>query len=132
MDDLKARLLKPRLAEAEVDIEGVGTVRVRALNRGEAMSVQAVETLEAKERRIVALGMVSPKLTEAEVGKWQRNAPAGELEPVTQRISELSGLADGAAKKAVEEFQAEPEREFRVLPGPRTVDDGGGAAGGDA
>lgn len=108
-EDLKARLLKPRLAEADVEIPGVGTVRVRALNRAEAMAVQGANGIEATERRIIALGMVDPPMTEAEVGEWMKASPGGELEPVSTKIAELSGMIDGAAKERVKSFRSEPD-----------------------
>lgn len=104
----KELLFAPRLPEADVEVPGVGTVRVRGLNRPEAMAVQAVSGTEARERKILALGMVDPALTEAEAGRWQKAAPAGELEPVTTRIAELSGMLEGSAKEAVKTFRGEP------------------------
>lgn len=127
----KELLFKPRLPEAEIDVPGIGTIRVRGLNRGEAMMVQEAKGTEATERRIIALGMVDPPLTEDEVKRWQRAAPAGEIEPVSRRIAELSGLVEGAPKEAVKEFEANPDAEFRVLPGAEAGNDGGSPPGGD-
>jgi hypothetical protein len=108
-EDLKARLLKPRLPEADVDVPGVGTVRVRGLNRAEAMIVQGASGPEATERRILALGMVDPPMTEAEVGQWQKASPGGEIEPVSTKIAELSGMLDGAAKEVAKSLRSEPD-----------------------
>ncbi len=130
-NDLKARLLKPRLPEADVDVPGVGVVRVRGLNRAEAMRVQSANGTEATERRIVAFGMVDPPMTEAEVGQWQRAAPAGDLEAVSNKIAELSGMLAESAKEAMKTFEAAPDEAFPVLPGPEAGDDGGSAPGGD-
>lgn len=105
----KELLFKPRLTEADVEIPGVGTVRVRALNRAEAMRVESTKGTEARERVILALGMVDPELTEAEVGRWQTAAPAGELQPVAVRIAELSGLLEAAPKEAMQTFRGEPD-----------------------
>ena len=128
----KDLLLKPRLPEADVEVPGIGVVRVRGLNRAEAMQVQAAKGTEATERVILALGMVDPPLTEAEAGRWQRNAPAGEIEPVSRRIAELSGLFDGADKEAYKSVRDGAGDGVRVLPGAEAGDDGGGAAGADA
>lgn len=113
----KERLFKPRLPEADVDVEGLGTVRVRGLSRIEALSVQKATGAEAMERKMLALAMVDPELTEAEVGRWQKASTAGEIEPVTDKVSELSGMTQGAAKKAYEEFESDPDGEFRLPPG---------------
>lgn len=128
----KALLFKPRLPEDDVDVPGIGIVRVRGLSRIEAMHVQAAKGVEATERRILALGMVDPTLTEAEAGQWQKASTAGEIEPVANRIAELSGIAPGSPKQAYKDFEADPGSEFRVLPGAEVGHDGGPAADGDA
>lgn len=126
----KELLFKSRLPEADVDIPGVGTVRVRGLSRLEAMHVQAANGPDATERRVLALGLVDPALSEAEAGKWQKASIAGELEPVTAKIAELSGLVPGADKQAYKDFAADPGSEFRLLPGSEAADDGGSVASG--
>lgn len=95
----KDQLFQPRLPERDVVIDGVGTVRVRGLSRHEAILVQA-ETGVLAERKMLHFGMVDPALSEAEVTTWQHASPAGELEPVTLAIADLSGIGEGAAKAA--------------------------------
>lgn len=103
----KDKLLAPRadtssgLPEDTVSIPDVGEVRVRGLSRIEAMHVQAARGEEATERRILALGLVDPSLTEAEAGQWMKAAVAGEIEPVSRRIAELSGMVEDAPKSSV-------------------------------
>lgn len=96
----KELLFKPRLPEADVDVPGVGTVRVRGLNRLEAMHVQSAKTPEATDRIILSLGLVDPALTEDEVRQWQKASAAGEIERVSEKIAELSGMFPGADKEA--------------------------------
>lgn len=113
----KELLFKSALPEAEVEIPGKGTVRVRALTRAEALSMQHVEGgVQAIERRMLALAMVDPELTEAEVGQWQKASVAGEMEPVGVKIQELSGMTEGAAKEAYKAFDENPDAEFRLPP----------------
>lgn len=97
----KSALLKRRLREDEVEIPGVGTVRVRGLSREEMIGSEAGElsVLEA-ERRLVAMGMVDPPMTEEEVAQWQAASPAMEINDVAAKINELSGIKQGAAKEA--------------------------------
>lgn len=102
----KELLFKPRLPEADVEIAGVGTVRVRGLSRAEGLMVQNLKGL-ALERKVLSLGLVDPELTEAEVGKWQEASTAGELEPVSQRIAELSGMVEAADKEAYKSLRGE-------------------------
>lgn len=120
----KELLFKPRVTEAEVEIPGVGTVRVRGLTRGQVFAMQQKEGTAAQERVMLAFGMVDPQVTEAEAGRWQEASPAGELEPVTLRIQELSGLAEGADKAAVQSFRDASDAGVRALPGAEAGDDG--------
>ena len=105
----KELLFKPRLPEDTVDVPGIGTVRVRGLNRAEATMIESAGSTEAKERKILALGVVDPALTEAEVGRWMKAAPAGEIQPVSTRIAQLSGMLDDSAKTAVKTFRDGPD-----------------------
>lgn len=96
----KELLFRPRLPEADVEVPGVGTVRVRALSRAEVLLIQGVEGTAAIERKTLSLGLVDPKLTEDEVGQWQEASLPNELDPVGERIAELSGMLEGSPKAA--------------------------------
>ena len=109
MDDLKARLLKPRLNEDTLPVEGVGELRVRGLSRAEALRVQTAKDEEHAERLILRFGVVEPELDDADIKTWQESSGAGEIENVTQRISELSGLGQGAEKEAMQNFRDGPD-----------------------
>jgi hypothetical protein len=129
----KDLLFKARLPEGEIDVPGVGTVRVRGLTRGEVFAVQEVKGVAYAERKILALGMLDPELTETEAGRWQESSPAGEMEPVVELIRELSGLAEDAPKTAMRSFRdGQPAGDgVRSLPGAEAVDDSGAAQGVD-
>lgn len=136
-DDLKARLLKPRVPEAEVELPGFGTVRVRGLSRGEALALNKgkelgiIKDTATWERKIVALAMVEPTFTEDEVEQWQNASTAGgELDAVTDKITELSGLSEDADKSGVP-GDGNDGPGVRALPRGEAVDDGGAAPGGD-
>jgi hypothetical protein len=129
MDELRERLLKPRITEDTVDIEGIGTVRVRGLSRSEVFMTQQAKGTEAMERKILALGMVDPPMTEDDVKTWQRNSPAGELDAVANKIHDLSGLGKGADKSGVPDVRPESGDGVRVLPGSEAGDDGGDVEG---
>lgn len=130
-DDLRDRLLKPRIGEGSVEIDGIGTIRVRGLSRGEVFMTQQAKGTEAMERKIVALGMVDPPMNEDDVKQWQRNSPAGELEIVVDKIRQLSGLGEGADKSGVPGVRDESGDGVRVLPGDEAGDDGEPSPGGD-
>jgi len=130
-EDLKARLLKPRVPEGTVELEGIGTVRVRGLSRAEVFMTQQCKGVEATERKILALGLLDPQMTEAEVKEWQEGSPAGEMEPVAAKIRDLSGLGDKPPKAAMTSFRDDAGPGVRDVPGAEAGDDGGPAAGAD-
>lgn len=103
----KEALFKPRLPEADVEIPGVGTVRVRGLTRGEFMSIGKIADVVERDLHLVAVGMVDPKLSVSEVRRWMESSPAGEMEPVGEKIAELSGMLSDSAKEAVKNFRGE-------------------------
>jgi len=80
---------------------------------------------------MLSLGLVDPKLTEDEVGMWQAASISSELDPVSTRIGELSGMLPDSAKQAVKDFEATPDLEFPVPPGAEAGDDSSAASGGD-
>lgn len=130
----KEQLLKPRLEEADVEIRGVGTVRVRALSRGEIFMMQTRtegKGTDVKERLILSLGMIDPALTDSEIREWHGAAPAGELDPVVDKIRDLSGLAEGADKSGVPEVRDGAGHGVRALPSDEAGDDGGVDQGDD-
>lgn len=98
MVDKKA-LMAPRLPEDDVEIPGVGTVRVRALSRAEAMSVQRLAKRD-QDAHTIALGMMDPPMSVDDVRQWAAASPAAEMEAVARRIAELSGILTEGAQKS--------------------------------
>ena len=98
----KAALLAARIGEADHEIDGVGTVRIRGLSRQEVIDLQALDGgVDVRERRMVSLGLVDPQLSEDEVAQWQGSSLAGEIEALTVAIGNLSGLGVKADKSGV-------------------------------
>lgn len=105
----KSTLLAARLPTDEVSIPGVGTITIRGLSRYELLLAgKGTEDAALIERRMLSYAMVDPVLTVDEVAAWQKASPAGELGPVTTKMRELSGLAEGAGKSAVSGDGVEP------------------------
>lgn len=96
----KDTFLKPRLPEREVEIPGVGTVRVRGLSRAEILSARALSGEDATERFILLVALVDPQLTADEVVQWHGSATTAEMSLVLSAIKDLSGLEVGADKAA--------------------------------
>jgi hypothetical protein len=125
----KERFLKSRLPEQDVDIPGVGTVRVRSLSRAEAGRLKTFVDgdAEAGEVFVLAVGLVDPRLTEDEVRQWMAAAPTDEVELVAGAVMVLSGLVEGA--ETVRRFPPGAAvgsgTATGVLSGPDVGDDGG-------
>lgn len=100
--DLKKKLLTSRLSQDTVEVEGVGTVTVRGLSRADVLDLRKRVDEEKIdfEHGLVQAGMVDPAMSVEDVAAWQKASPAGELEAVTKKISELSGLTKEADKTA--------------------------------
>lgn len=109
-------LLKPHadtdsgMPEGEVEIPGKGTVRVRGLSRYEVMlmrkATDGVDSIDGSralviEQAMLSMAMVEPPATKEEVAAWQKVAMAGELEPIVNKVQELSGMLDDAPKSGV-------------------------------
>lgn len=106
-------LFRLRLDTSEVELPGLGTVKVRALSREEVLGFRKVKTEDglglgedpgAMECHMVAAALVDPKLTVEDVQRWQSVSPVGELEVLTDAIAEVSGMNTGAVKEAVKRF----------------------------
>lgn len=128
----KELLFKPRLPEDAVEVPGVGTVRVRGLSRLDVLTMQRAdrETPGAFERKMLSLALIDPELTEDDVERWQRAANPEEIDPVLDKVNELSALDKQAAKDAYKEFESDPDAEFRVRASGEVGDDGGPPASG--
>lgn len=78
-----------------------GEVEVRGLTRDEVLKSQEMKDTGEKDTFIIATGMVNPKLSVQDVQTWAATANAGDLVAVSDRIAELSGLTQDAAKSGV-------------------------------
>lgn len=124
----KDRLLKPRLGERTVALDGVGELRVRGLSRTETIRLKDFVGREDEgEVWMLALTVVDPPLTEDEVRVWRDNAGPGELEAVVETISELSGLGQ-KDRDAMARFPGGPGSPPRVHGGGPAEHDGDPAA----
>lgn len=109
----KSALLTERLPRDTVDIEGVGAVTVRGLSRFELMlagkgDVEKEDPAKV-EQRMLAMAMVDPEMSEEDIVRWQKASPAGEMNSVVEKMNELSGIGNGAAKEAYKSLPGQPE-----------------------
>lgn len=107
----KTALTARRIPEDDVEILGVGTIRVRGLSRWELLTAGRLESKGtiAMERAMLAFAMLDPQMTEDDIAAWQKNSQAGEIAPVIKKINELSGISREATKEAYKSVRGEPD-----------------------
>lgn len=82
--------------EEDVELAGLGTVRIRPLTAVEASQLYEVTKQPAElALRAVGMALVQPKLTEEQVQQMFSGA-AGKMTPLIQRVMTLAGM--GAAE----------------------------------
>lgn len=80
-------------------------VTIRGLTRAEALRVVGKPlAADEAERKLIAMAMVDPVMTEDDVRRWQKVAPAGQLQPIETAIRELSGLTGDEVRTGVAGF----------------------------
>ena len=83
-------------------------VMVRPISRYEWLLLgKGTEDGTLIDRRLIKVGLVEPKMSEVQIEKWQRTPGLAlrDFGAVTDRIRELSGFGEGAAKSAVAEIR---------------------------
>lgn len=90
----------------DVTLPGGKVVKVRGLTRYELLlNGKNTEDAALIERRNVATCMVEPRMSEAQVEKWQKAKNPIALGLVTTAIRDLSGLGEGAGKSDVDQVR---------------------------
>lgn len=118
----KAQLISGgRLATDVVELVG-GTVTVRELTRLEAAAIRDRTDTDARERLILASGMVDPEMTESEVTEWMRAGGQAEIAKVSMTIGRLSGLLEDSPKEAFPSDGGQPGPGAGVLPSAEVGD----------
>jgi hypothetical protein len=98
---------QPTPDEDDVKLASGKLVRVRALSRAEVLVMQTLkakgilDTEDKWERHMLARAIVNPSMTVEQIAGWQQERAGGDLEDVTRKISDLSGLTEGADKSGV-------------------------------
>lgn len=88
---------------ADVDLPSGGRVKVRGLTRHEQMLIgQEVGGNPMEyEPRLLAFCVVSPELSLEDARRFVKGAKVADVAAISDRIRELSGMGDGAAKSGV-------------------------------
>ncbi|WP_410669133.1 hypothetical protein [Amycolatopsis sp. cmx-4-68] len=98
----KEDLLAKRFGVEDFEVPELGTFRIRALTRAQALEIKDREMPVAiAEQRILSRAVVEPQLSEEDVAELQAHVPAGLLEPLVDRIATISGMTKGSPKSGV-------------------------------
>lgn len=101
----KSKLLADRFSmnTDTVEIDGVGEITVRGLSRYELLLADKKYPDDAmrKERFVLSVAVLDPKLSEDDVEVWQKASGPTEINRVADKVNELSGIKKGAAKSDV-------------------------------
>jgi hypothetical protein len=102
-------LFEVSLPEEDFEVRPGKWMRLRALSRAEMTRAGRLEDNRAKQEQfLISTAVVSPKLTEADVARWQRSSAFMELERVGRKINELGGIGKDAAKSDLHEDGDQP------------------------
>jgi len=120
----KDTLFKSVVPEEDVELDGKGSVRVRALTRDELHQVNAYSSrgsnsdekrtaTASRDAELMAVhyGLVDPPLDINEVKEYAKAAAVGEFQRITKTIMRLSGV--GANEKEVRQSTNDAYADFR-------------------
>lgn len=105
-----ADLLSPAAADAaaleeDFQLPSGLVVRIRPLTRAEVFTFSGKNMPpDQQEVRMLSKALVLPRMSEADVRKWQSTAVAGELQGLTEYCQEISGMSRKGEKAAAREF----------------------------
>lgn len=126
----KSKLFKSRLPEDEVDVPGVGVVRVRGLSRGEVVNAtkahgddQVALGQEMLSLAIVAIDGEPVTFDFDEIVQWQNASPLGEMTPIEELVAKVSGMHPDSGKEVYREIATDTDVQFRVSPSGDTEHD---------
>lgn len=99
------QLLALTLPEREVNLDGVGSIRVRGLSRQETIAISEATIADDMENRVLAYGMLDPAMTTEQVDEWRCHASSSIIRPALDAILELSGLGPDQQREVESRFR---------------------------
>jgi hypothetical protein len=93
--------------QAEVEIEPFGTFVIRGLTRGEVLAMRKAQDVDLAlvERKMLVKALVEPRMSDAQLKKWQEVAPAGQMQPLVEAVEVLSGMREGEVRENIKQFR---------------------------
>jgi hypothetical protein len=99
-------LLAEELPEDDLTLPNGKTIRLRGLSRHALFfNGKGTEDSGVIETRNLVSCMVAPSMTKEQAEQFMRSAGAGVMGLISNKIRELSGLGEGAAKSDVDEVR---------------------------
>lgn len=92
---------------------GTGFVVVRGMTRKEAHRSRECDGEEEAEIFGVATCLVDPKMSIEDVRAWFEGDASGEVQPIVERILQLSGMMEGQGKEATKSVRGRGSRAHR-------------------
>lgn len=88
---------------ADVDLPSGGRVKVRGLTRREQMVIGKASNGDPLEYEphLLASCVVEPPMSVESAQRFVQNARVGDVSAISDRIRDLSGMSEGAAKSGV-------------------------------
>lgn len=106
-------ILGRKLGRETVELPSGGEVVVRGLTRNEAIALQELEGLVARDNYLIATGLVDPAMSVDDVAVWAESGAAGDMVAISERISHLSGMMPGSGKEATKSVPGSGRRARR-------------------
>lgn len=101
-------LLEPTLDEEDFALPSGAKIRIKSLNRNEALRIaESKQGTRDRELKMVAWAMVTPPMSYKDAERWFDQAKAGDIQALTFRIQQISGLTEDAEKEAVDRFRGD-------------------------
>jgi hypothetical protein len=97
-------ILARKVGKGKVELPSGGEVAIRAITRDEVYAAEEIDKEHGRAERdnfIVSKAMTDPVMSRQDVAEWGASGSAGDITAVLERVSELSGLSEGARKRSV-------------------------------
>jgi hypothetical protein len=107
-DEILARKVHGNTEQFALGDGDGGYVVIRGLTRNEALQVREGKTTGDMDNLMISLGMVDPVMSPEDVAAWGEVGDAGTMIRLSNRISELSGMVEGAGKSGVPSARKRP------------------------
>lgn len=97
----REQILARKRGEESVTLSDGGTVSVRGMKHNEAHALRELETIRERDAFMISCGLVDPAMTTEDVMAWfEVPGESGDLQLISSKISQLSGMDEGQGKDA--------------------------------